>query len=212
MQSFKVVVVGDSGVGKTSLIRCFATGAEPGQHTATLGSELTEARVSLGCGRHVRLDVWDTAGQERYRAMCAQQYRSAQGCVLVFDLTCEQSFRSLDGWLAAFKDSVGDSPGWADVCFAVVGNKADLENHRTVTCVDGEAWAKRLQGEGAHCAYLETSVAEASGGVDGYVAKVFQDLAAAMVQVSERQVGVKSPETIVLADAAPGRQRKKGCC
>ena len=117
MSLCKAIVVGDSGVGKTTLVRA-AEGKGPSEHGGpTVG-------VDFATFRHgdVRLSVWDTAGQERFRAMSAAYYRGVQACIIVFDLSAAETWDSVQSWLAEMRAHTTSS---SRVFVVVVGNKSD---------------------------------------------------------------------------------------
>eukprot|EP00947_MAST-08B_sp_MAST-8B-sp1_P004159 g4159.t1 len=129
----RVILLGDSGVGKTALLARLVDGgmsAAGGHQRApkvTIGVEFSEKVMRLESGRRVRARIWDTAGQERYRSITKSHYRRAEVAVLVYDITSAESFRSVGDWLAELRDVVGD-----DVQLLLVGNKADLAEYREV--------------------------------------------------------------------------------
>jgi len=133
---FKVVLIGESGVGKSSLLRRFS-GRDFEQETkATIGVEFSIHNMQID-GKNIRTQIWDTAGQERYRAITNVYYRKATGVLLVYDITNHASFRSLSRWLSEAR-----SYAESDACVSMVGNKSDLRHLRTVTRTEAEDFAK----------------------------------------------------------------------
>lgn len=96
--SFKVVIVGDSGVGKSNLLSRYDSGSFHHNTKATIGVELCTKVVEVE-GKRIQNQIWDTAGQERFKAMASAYYRSAVGAIIVFDLTNLQSFQNVAKWL-----------------------------------------------------------------------------------------------------------------
>ncbi len=127
---FKVVLVGDAEVGKTSLTTRFAYGTFTDQYISTLGVDFVVKTLSLN-GQTVKLQVWDTAGQERYAGIRPIYYRGAKGAVSVFDLTRHQSFVNVEKWFEQIQRYAGD-----DIPVVLVGNKLDLAESREVTQSD----------------------------------------------------------------------------
>uniref|UniRef100_A0AAY4AIZ8 Ras-related protein Rab-33B n=1 Tax=Denticeps clupeoides TaxID=299321 RepID=A0AAY4AIZ8_9TELE len=121
-RTFKVVVIGDSGVGKTCLTYRFCTGCFHDKPEATIGVDFRERILEVE-GERIKVQLWDTAGQERFRkSMVQQYYRSVHAVVLVYDVSNPSSFRSLPLWLEECRRNV---PG-QDVPRVLVGNKSDL--------------------------------------------------------------------------------------
>uniref|UniRef100_A0AAY4E4T6 EF-hand domain-containing protein n=1 Tax=Denticeps clupeoides TaxID=299321 RepID=A0AAY4E4T6_9TELE len=133
---FKVVLVGNSSVGKTSLLRRFCDGSFHPGTSATVGIDYRVKTLTVD-GSQVALQLWDTAGQERYRSITKQFFRKADGVVIVYDVTTEQSFTAVRHWLASVQ--VEDLP------IMLLGNKADLDKQRQVPGQVGEALAKDKQ-------------------------------------------------------------------
>uniref|UniRef100_A0A8C1Q327 Calcium release activated channel regulator 2Ab n=1 Tax=Cyprinus carpio TaxID=7962 RepID=A0A8C1Q327_CYPCA len=123
---FKVILVGNSSVGKTALLRRFCDGQFHSATTATVGIDYSVRTLNLG-DSHVALQLWDTAGQERYRSITKQFFRKADGVVVIYDITMEDSFRSVRPWLTSILEAVGDP-----IPVMLLGNKSDKENEREV--------------------------------------------------------------------------------
>ena len=119
-ETFKVIMIGNSGVGKTCL--AIRAGTNNFQTTTpTLGFEIININVRY-CEKIIRLQIWDTCGQETYKSIISKFYKQAKLCLLVFSIDNKKSFNDLDGWLSELKDN-GDK----DVKIALVGNKTDLD-------------------------------------------------------------------------------------
>lgn len=143
---FKVLLCGDSGVGKTCLISQFTDQQIRKSHITTIGIDF-KLKTLLIDGNRVRLQIWDTAGQERFETLTAQYYRRAQGIMLVYDITHEQSFANVSKWLRNIEENAVE-----DVKLVLVGNKVDLEDQRQVTLRRGEKLARQHKVE-----FFETS-------------------------------------------------------
>ena len=134
---FKVVVIGDSGVGKSNLLSRFTRNEFNQESKSTIGVEFATRTVSLE-GKTIKAQIWDTAGQERYRAITSAYYRGAVGALVVYDITKEVSFENVDKWLAELRENAT-----ADITMMLVGNKTDLANARAVSTETGESYAAR---------------------------------------------------------------------
>merc|ERR1712157_364124 len=149
----KVIILGDSGVGKTCLMNQYVNRKFTNQYKATIGADFLTKEVMID-DRALTLQIWDTAGQERFQSLGVAFYRGADCCVLVYDLTVAKSFESLDSWRDEFliQASPRDPENFP---FVVIGNKADLESKRKVSAANAQQWCASKNG----IPYYETSAA-----------------------------------------------------
>ncbi|CAF98852.1 unnamed protein product, partial [Tetraodon nigroviridis] len=142
---FKVVLVGNSSVGKTSLLRRFCDDSFQPGISATVGvynKAFSHAGIDYSVktitvdSSQVALQLWDTAGQERYRSITKQFFRKADGVVVMYDITAEQSFAAVRQWLASIKESAED-----DIPIMLLGNKTDQQLERQVQQKTGQRLA-----------------------------------------------------------------------
>jgi len=147
---FKIVLIGDSAVGKSQLLARFARNEFSLDSKATIGVEF-QTRTLMIDHKTVKAQIWDTAGQERYRAVTSAYYRGAVGAMLVYDITKRQTFDHVARWLEELR-------GHADsnIIIMLIANKCDLGNLRAVPIDDAKEFAQR---EGLF--FLETSALEA---------------------------------------------------
>jgi len=151
----KVIILGDSGVGKTSLMNQYVHKRYSIQYKATIGADFLTKEVLID-DKLVTLQIWDTAGQERFQSLGVAFYRGADACVLVHDITEAKSFDNLESWMDEFL--VHAAPRNLDTFpFVVIGNKADLAKKRQVATAKAQAWC---QSKGNLPCY-ETSAKEA---------------------------------------------------
>ena len=134
----KIIVVGDSGVGKTNLINRFASDKFDTNSKATIGVEFVYKTLKIN-KEVIKVEVWDTAGQERYRAITSSYYKGAKGAIIVYDLTNEDSFNNVESWMNEVIKK-----GQKDMQFLLLGNKKDLVNDRRVTEERGIEKAREL--------------------------------------------------------------------
>jgi len=148
---FKVVLIGDSAVGKSQMLARFARNEFSLDSKATIGVEF-QTRTLVIDHKSVKAQIWDTAGQERYRAVTSAYYRGAVGAMLVYDITKRQSFDHIPRWLEELR-------GHADknIVIILIGNKTDLEDQRVVPTEDAKEFAEN---EGLF--FLETSALEST--------------------------------------------------
>jgi len=133
--SVKTVVIGDSQVGKTSVLGRFTRDFFDEGSQPTLGVEFVSRALDTAKHRHVEIQLWDTAGQETFRAVTRGYYRGATAAYVVFDLSREESFRSLERWVSDVRDVVQ-----TNLILVLIGNKSDLAD-REVTEAQGRAFA-----------------------------------------------------------------------
>lgn len=122
---FKIILVGDTGVGKTHLLSRYIKGSLPKNKHPTIGVEFATKPVPLKTGGTVKAQIWDTAGQERFKAITSAHYRKSIGALIVYDLTKDQSFNSVKKWLEEVKEHADP-----DIVIMLVGNKLDLCEQR----------------------------------------------------------------------------------
>jgi len=122
----KLVVIGDSGVGKSSLIHFFQKGQFSGHFKPTIGADFANREIVLDDDKVCVLQIWDTAGQERFQSLSSAFYRGADCCCMVYDISSPSSFQHLVNWKSHFMQrSQPDNP--STMPFLVLGNKVDLE-------------------------------------------------------------------------------------
>lgn len=163
-----MVVIGDTGVGKSCLLLQFVDRRFSSVHDLTIGVDFGSRIVDLN-GEKLKLQIWDTAGQESFRSIARSYYRDAAGALLVFDVTRRETFGHLSRWLEEARQFA--SP---DLCITLVGNKADVVNKRVIDRAEGQAFADENGLD-----YVEAS-AKSAEGVDeafmGTCAKVWEKM------------------------------------
>ncbi|XP_076755532.1 ras-related protein Rab-37 isoform X2 [Xylocopa sonorina] len=143
----KTILLGDSGVGKTSLLVQFDTGRfQPGKFAATVGIGFTN-KVVVVDDTPIKLQIWDTAGQERFRSVTHAYYRDAHGLLLLYDVTNKTSYDNIRAWLSEIREHANE-----DVVIMLLGNKSDCGTERIVKREDGERLAQEYK-----VPFMETS-------------------------------------------------------
>ena len=143
---YKIIIIGDSNVGKSNILSRYTKDQFQGNSKATVGVELGTKFVKVE-GVGAKLQIWDTAGQERYRSLTSSYYKGCHGCFIVYDITNEQSFESINTWYEQAVKEAGK-----EVSIILVGNKCDLENERKVSKEKGEEKAREM-----NASFFETS-------------------------------------------------------
>ncbi len=132
---FKLLLIGDSGVGKTCILFRFSDDAFNTTFISTIGIDFKIKTIELG-GKKIKLQIWDTAGQERFHTITTSYYRGAMGILLVYDITNSKSFDNIAKWLRNIQEHASE-----DVEKMILGNKCDMEDKRVVSKEKGEAIA-----------------------------------------------------------------------
>ncbi|KAK6179017.1 hypothetical protein SNE40_011468 [Patella caerulea] len=146
---FKLLIIGNSSVGKTSFLFRYADDSFTSAFVSTVGIDF-KVKTVFRQDKRVKLQIWDTAGQERYRTITTAYYRGAMGFLLMYDVTNEESFNAVQDWCTQIK-----THAWSNASVLLVGNKCDLEDRRTITAKEGEELGGNLGLE-----FFETSAKE----------------------------------------------------
>ncbi|KFM72083.1 Ras-related protein Rab-19, partial [Stegodyphus mimosarum] len=160
---FKIVMIGDCGVGKTCVVQRFKSGTYVERHGNTIGVDFAMRTLTINKKR-VKLQIWDTAGQERFRTITQSYYRSAHGVIMAYDITKRTSFLHLPQWVDELRNYTE-----ADIPLVLIGNKCDLETEREVPFEEALSLKEQIP---QLVAVLETSARE-----DTNVEKAFVTLA-----------------------------------
>lgn len=136
---FKVIVIGNSGVGKTCIVRRYVDNLFSQSFITTIGIDFKIQKV-IRDDKHIKLQIWDTAGQERFRTITASYYRGCDAVILVYDVTDRDSFESVSGWALGLSGHVDEKC----IVKVLVGNKMDNEKGRRVTYSEGATLAKKM--------------------------------------------------------------------
>lgn len=134
----KLVLLGDSGVGKSCLVLRYVRGQFDPTSKVTVGAAFMSHSVHLQSGATVKFEIWDTAGQERYQSLAPLYYRGAAAAVVVYDITSLESFQKAKHWVAELQKNTN-----ANIVIVLVGNKSDLVEQRTVAKEDGQEFAEQ---------------------------------------------------------------------
>ncbi|XP_052096278.1 ras-related protein Rab-43-like [Mytilus californianus] len=162
---FKIILVGDANVGKTSFVRRFTTGHFQRDCKATIGVDFTVQTLQLD-GKIVKLQIWDTTGQERFRSLIKGYYRNAHAVLVMYDITDTESLKSCVRWMNDVRINSGE-----DIPQILLGNKCDKLSSRTVSSSDGERFARQHN----MMSFLETSAKDGRN-VDDAFYKLAQEL------------------------------------
>ncbi|KAH9608245.1 hypothetical protein KSS87_006699 [Heliosperma pusillum] len=200
---FKIVLIGDSGVGKSNILSRFTRNEFCLESKSTIGVEFATRTLQVE-GKVVKAQIWDTAGQERYRAITSAYYRGAVGALLVYDITKKQTFDNVTRWLHELRDHAD-----SNIVIMLAGNKSDLRHLRAVSEDEGQTLA---QTEGL--SFVETSALESNN-----VEKAFQVILLDIYQIISRKAlaaqqatGAVPQGTTINVGNVNNNFNKKSCC
>ena len=189
---YKIMVLGESKVGKTSLIKRFTKDQFGGVYLTTVGMDFQDKIIEIE-DKKIRLQVWDTAGQERFRNVTKSYFQSSHGLLVVYDITDKESFEKINFWMKNIKENAPENAK-----LILVGNKCDLANERQVSYEEGEKKASDY-----NIKFFESSAKEGTN-----VKEFFFYLANEIYQ-DEKTKGKDNKKTVQLDSKKKG---KKGCC
>ncbi|XP_073280744.1 ras-related protein RABA5a-like [Primulina huaijiensis] len=209
---FKIVLIGDSAVGKSNLLARFARDEFYSNSKSTIGVEFQTQKMIIN-GKEVKAQIWDTAGQERFRAVTSAYYRGAVGALLVYDISRRQTFESIGKWLNELHTHSD-----MNVVTILVGNKSDLKDAREVKTAEGKSLAE-TQG----LFFIETSALDSSNVSSAFqmvVKEIYNILSRKVIQSQElkhKETGrIGNGKTLVIrADGdreTDGQNKKSWCC
>ncbi|XP_043576973.1 ras-related protein Rab-11B-like [Chiloscyllium punctatum] len=203
---FKVVLIGDSGVGKSNLLSRFTRNEFNLESKSTIGVEFATRSIQVD-GKTIKAQIWDTAGQERYRAITSAYYRGAVGALLVYDIAKHLTYENVERWLKELRDH-GDN----NIVIMLVGNKSDLRHLRAVPTDEARAFAEK------NClSFIETSALDSTN-----VEEAFQNILTEIYrivsqkQISDRLTHESPGSDVVEIDVPPTSDGQKSnklqCC
>jgi len=160
---FKILIIGDSGVGKSCMLLRFADDTYTENYISTIGVDFKIRTVELD-GKTCKLQIWDTAGQERFRTITSSYYRGAHGIIIVYDVTNNESFANVEQWLQEIESYASEN-----VDKLLVGNKCDLEEKKVINYEIGERFAKSKEMK-----FLETSAKNSTNVEQAFLAMATQ--------------------------------------
>ena len=194
--TFKILTIGESGVGKTCILRRFVENKFLKNHLATIGIDFKTKNLIIN-NKEIKLKIWDTAGQERFRNITTQYYKGADGIVLVYDVTDDGSFEKIRDWMAQIQANAEKD----DLGLVLLGNKCDVEP-RVVTEEQGNKMAEEL-----HISYFETSALTGQG-----IKEAFEQLARDIMK--KKGVGEENKDGRVELNNNDNKKKKErgDCC
>ncbi|KAJ4746505.1 Ras-related protein Rab-1A [Rhynchospora pubera] len=193
---FKLLLIGDSGVGKSCLLLRFADDSYLESYISTIGVDFKIRTVEQD-GKTIKLQIWDTAGQERFRTITSSYYHGAHGIIIVYDVTDQESFNNVKQWLNEIDRYASDS-----VNKLLVGNKCDLTANKIVSTETAKAFADEMG-----IPFMETSAKNSTN-----VEQAFMAMAAAIKNRMASQPAMNSARPQTLPIKGQPVNQKSSCC
>lgn len=201
---YKIVLIGDSGVGKSNLLSRFTRDEFLLESRSTIGVEFATKSTTIN-GKVIKVQIWDTAGQEKYRAITTTYYRHAVGALLVYDISKRVTFESLERWLQEMRDHAD-----ASIVIMVVGNKSDLKSQTATLSDEALAFAEKN-----NLAFIETSALDSTN-VETAFMKLISEIYKLMSarQVSDASYATAGGNVVYIQPAAPTPPppQRRACC
>ena len=192
-KSFKILLLGDSSVGKTCFLKRYIDDTFQDVYLSTIGFDYKYKCITLKEGKNIKLQIWDTAGQERFRTIAKSYYKGAHGIILMYDVTDQKSFDSIKKWLEQIKEEAPNK-----VSVLLVANKIDIEK-RIITKEDGENIAKSY----------DLDIYESSAKDNINVSEAFEDLAE---KINAKYKIMKERGKKLEENVPEMTKKKKKCC
>ena len=194
---FKLILIGDSSVGKSNILLKYLKNEFEQNSKATVGVEFGTKNVKIN-NKKIKIQIWDTAGQERYRSITSAYYKGAKGAFIVYDITRKNTFDNLDKWITDLK-----SNGDKNISIVIIGNKSDLEDKRVVPKELGIKKSEEFK-----TAFMETSALNGNN-----INKAFDELIGQIYENNFRNINTdKGIEIDKGVDLNEDNEDKKKCC
>ena len=194
---FKLLIIGDTSVGKSSILLRFADNLFSGTYITTIGVDFKIRTMEMN-GEKIKLQIWDTAGQERFRTITATYYRGTHGVMIVYDVTNVDSFNSVKRWITEIENNCD----YVDK--VLVGNKDDIPEKKVVTLADAQRLADSQN----------MSLFETSAKLNKNIEEVFDYITKKVLQTKKEKSSKMDtqPDNIKLSRKSGQKPNKKACC
>ena len=206
---FKIVLVGDSGVGKTQLLSRFSRNEFTLESKTTIGVEFCTKTITNEDGKVIKAQIWDTAGQDRYRSVASAYYKGAVGALLVYDITKTESYENISKWMEEIEKNGSES-----IVLMLIGNKSDLAKSREISQEDAAHYAEQN-----NMALIETSALDSTNvdlAFDIIIKEIYKQTVQrdqSVAQDTNEQPIEQPTKGVSLTRPKPEqKEKKKGCC
>lgn len=202
IEEVKLCLLGDAGVGKSSIVHRFVYDAFKPTMESTIGAAFLTKSVTLDSTTY-KYQIWDTAGQEKYRALAPMYYRGAAAAIIVYDITVEQTFAAVKTWVRELKQYAEP-----DIVLAIAGNKCDLDDLREIQFKDAMDYAEMQR-----AIFVETS-AKTAVNIGALFVEISKQFAIRRQEKGNNNSGPRGNDTILPRKLDPSKDnsKKKSCC
>ena len=190
---YKVLLLGDSTVGKTCFLMKYTDKSFQEVHMSTIGLDYRLKTMTLKNGKNIKLQIWDTAGQDRFRAITKNYYKGANGIILIYDVTSIQTYENVKNWITQIREEASKN-----VVIYIAGNKIDMEEERKVTTEEGQKLADEYG-----FPFIETS-AKSGINIDETFSDLVEKIDSVYYKLETNTCGNKVKKVF--------KRKKKGCC
>ncbi|CAI2380012.1 unnamed protein product [Moneuplotes crassus] len=197
---FKILLIGNSGVGKSSLLLRFSDDTFTGNFMPTIGVDFKIRTLEVD-GKTIKLQIWDTAGQERFKTITSSYYKGAHGIIVVYDVTDKESFKNIDTWMNEIEKHASDN-----VSRILCGNKSDLEDSRQVSTDEGKELSDTY-----NIRFIESSAKE-NANVEEAFTLMTKEIKSRVVHTEAKKPMQTQGKKLSAKSKSVGKKKKGGCC
>jgi small GTP-binding protein len=201
---FKVVLIGDSGVGKSNLLSRFTRNEFNLESKSTIGVEFATRSIQVD-NKTIKAQIWDTAGQERYRAITSAYYRGAVGALLVYDIAKHITYENVERWLKELRDHADQN-----IVIMLVGNKSDLRHLRAVPTDEAKVYAEKNG-----LSFIETSALDSTNveaAFTNILTAIYKTVSSKHISDGRTGTSVSHHNSIKIEPTQTDTKNKRPCC
>ena len=197
---FKILLIGNSGVGKSSLLLRFSDDTFTGNFMPTIGVDFKIRTLEVD-GKTIKLQIWDTAGQERFKTITSSYYKGAHGIIVVYDVTDKESYKNIDTWMNEIDKHASDN-----VSKILWGNKCDLEDSRKVSTDEGKELADQY-----NIRFIESSAKDNSN-VEEAFTLMTKEIKSRVVHTETKTKPAQTRKRLNAQNKTLNKKKDKNCC
>mmetsp|Transcript_9444 Transcript_9444/g.26475 ORF Transcript_9444/g.26475 Transcript_9444/m.26475 type:complete len:216 (-) Transcript_9444:71-718(-) len=199
---YKVVLIGDSGVGKSNLLSRFTRNEFSLETKSTIGVEFATRSIQVD-GKTIKAQIWDTAGQERYRAITSAYYRGAVGALLVYDIAKSITYKNVERWLGELRENAAEN-----IVIMLVGNKSDLKHLREVPTDEAREYSEKNG-----LSFIETSALDSTNvdtAFQNIISEIFRQSAQPQMGSSDKKTSQPTASQPIVVQPPSNDGKKEG--